>query len=267
MVNLIDTPGVRINKVIPRSPADFADLLVNDVIVSIDQIEVTDNESVANALKQYNYNDQISLGILRGDKEMSVRLKLAERDKISPENQRSNLQNSMGSILSRRRKDFPDAFQHDSMLSSKTCGGPIVDLSGKVVGINIARAGRVSSLALPASLVREKVELMRTGKLAPEVVNKEAIVRIDRELKELTTKYGDLPEKKDVLERRYNLENARKDELNKTIADLRKRLKLIEERSNQRKTELGALRKQIDGIERNRQRLEADREQLRTGSR
>lgn len=267
MVNLLDTPGVRVNKVISRSPADYADLLINDVIVSIDQTAVTNNKSVEQALKQYNYNDQITLGILRGDEKIEIKLTLAERDKISPENQRSNMQNSMGSILSRRRKDFPVAFQHDSMLSSKTCGGPVVDLSGKVVGINIARAGRVSSLALPASLVREKVELMKTGKLAPEVVNKAAIERIDRDLLELDTKYSDLPEKKDVLERKYNLENARKDELNKTIAELRKRLKVIEERSSQRKEELSALRKQIDGIEKNRQRLEADREQLRTGSR
>ena len=88
------------------------------------------------------------VGILRGEKKMNIRLTLAERDKVAPDNQRSNLQNSMGSILSRRRKDFPEAFQHDSMLSSKTCGGPIVDLSGKIVGINIARAGRVSSLAI-----------------------------------------------------------------------------------------------------------------------
>ena len=38
------------------------------------------------------------------------------------------------------------------------CGGPLVDLEGRVLGINIARAGRVESYALPASVVRETVD-------------------------------------------------------------------------------------------------------------
>ena len=155
MVNVEGGKGVRIDKVVPNSPADFADLWVNDVIVKIDDTVVKDNIGVRDALGQYDVNDRVTLTVMRGTRELKIKLTLAERDKISPENERSNQQNSMGSILSRRRKDFPNAFQHDSMLTSNTCGGPIVDLSGKVVGINIARAGRVSSLALPVDLVRE----------------------------------------------------------------------------------------------------------------
>jgi serine protease Do len=267
MVNLKDGPGVRIKRVIANSPADYADLLVNDVIVSIDETEVKDNLSVKKALGQYDVNDRITVGILRGEKKLNIRLTLAEKDKVSPDNRRSNQQNSMGSVLSRRRKDFPTAFQHDSMLSSRTCGGPIVDLSGKIVGINIARAGRVSSLALPAYKVREIVELLKTGDLAPEVVNKEAIEKISAELEDMNTKYGYLPGKKAVLERKYNAEKARMDELNKSVAELKKRLKLIEEKSNNYNAELTAVRKQIINIEKTRQRLEADREQLRNGSR
>ncbi len=267
MGNVPNDGGVRITQVIPRSPADLADLWVNDVIVSIDSTQVKDNRSIVETLGQYDVNDRITLGILRGETEMKIRLTLAERDKVSPDNQRSNMQNSMGSILSRRRKDFPEAFEHDSMLSSKTCGGPIVDLSGKIVGINIARAGRVSSLAIPAYRVREIVEKLKTGKLAPEVVNKEEIEKINLELEEMNAKYGDLPEKKSVLERNYNVEKARMDELNQTIKDLETRMKVIEEKSKNYKSELDSVRKQILSIEKNRQRLEADREQLRTGSR
>jgi serine protease Do len=35
------------------------------------------------------------------------------------------------------------------------CGGPLVDLDGKVIGINIARASRVSTYALPSKLVKQ----------------------------------------------------------------------------------------------------------------
>jgi len=267
MMVAVKEGGVRITNVITRSPADFADLWVNDVIKKIDDVEIQNQMELQDTLKNYDINDRITLNIERGEKKMKIRLTLAERDKVSPDNQRSNLQNSMGSILSRRRKDFPEAFQHDSMLSSKTCGGPIVDLSGKIVGINIARAGRVSSLALPASKVREIVEELKTGDFAPEVVNKEAIERISSELEEMSEKYGHLPDKKTVLERKYNVEKARMDELNKTMSDLRNRLKVIEAKSKNYRTELDSVRKELRNIEKNRQRLEADREQLRTGSR
>jgi serine protease Do len=34
------------------------------------------------------------------------------------------------------------------------CGGPLVNLDGKAIGLNIARAGRVTTYALPARLVK-----------------------------------------------------------------------------------------------------------------
>ena len=267
MTNVENNGGVRIDQVVPRSPADFADLWVNDIIVAIDGTDVADNIAVRDVLGQYDVNDRVTLTVKRGSKELKIKLTLAERDKVSPENERSNQQNRMGSVLSKRRKDFPNAFQHDSMLTSNTCGGPIVDLSGKIVGINIARAGRVSSLALPVELVREKVALLKTGDLAPEVVNKAKIEQIDLELAEIQTKLGNLPDKKTVLERKYNVEKARMDEVRKTVEELNKRLKVIEVKSKNYKTELDTVRKELRGIEKIRRRLEADRMLLRTGSR
>ena len=40
------------------------------------------------------------------------------------------------------------------------CGGPLVNLDGQCVGINIARAERVSSYALPSSTARSAIESM-----------------------------------------------------------------------------------------------------------
>ena len=50
--------------------------------------------------------------------------------------------------------------QHDTVLDPGECGGPIIDTSGRAIGINIARAGRVVSYALPSSLVIPAVESM-----------------------------------------------------------------------------------------------------------
>ena len=267
MEDVPDDKGIRITQVISPSPADFADVWVNDIIFKLDDIAIKDRQALLDAIGQYDVNDRVTLGILRGEKKMELRLSLGEREKISPDSKRSNMQNSMGSVLSSRRKKFPMAFQHDSMLTSKTCGGPIVDLSGKIVGINIARAGRVSSLALPVSEIRDVIEELKTGDKAPEKVNKAEIESISIELKEMDEKYSHLPNKKTVLDQKYNQERARVEELNKSISDLKKRLKVIEEKKAVYGTELKDLKSQISTIEKTRQRLEADRQQLRTGSR
>ena len=262
-----ENKGVRITQVIDNSPADFADILVGDVIFKLDDYEIKDVLGVRDAIGQFEVNDRVTLGVLREDKEIELRLNLGEQDKISPNSKRSNMQNSMGSVLSRRRKKFPMAFQHDSMLTSKTCGGPVVDLSGKIVGINIARAGRVSSLALPVSEIRDIVKELKTGDKSPEKVNKAEIASISSELSEMDEKYSHLPNKKTVLEQKYNQERARVEELNKSISDLKKRLKVIEEKKAVYGKDLKSLKGQITNVEKTRQRLEADLEQLRIGSR
>ena len=41
------------------------------------------------------------------------------------------------------------------------CGGPLVDTDGRAVGVNIARALRVTTYALPAGVVRDTISAIR----------------------------------------------------------------------------------------------------------
>ena len=59
-----------------------------------------------------------------------------------------------GAVPSDRDSNFPVVFQHDSPLFPEQCGGPICDLRGNVLGINIARESRAASYAIPAKHVR-----------------------------------------------------------------------------------------------------------------
>jgi serine protease Do len=47
------------------------------------------------------------------------------------------------------------------------CGGPLVDLDGKVLGINIARAGRVETWALPGDVIQPILKDLKAGKHSP----------------------------------------------------------------------------------------------------
>ncbi|MEM9940089.1 MAG: PDZ domain-containing protein [Planctomycetota bacterium] len=258
--------GVKIVLVMPSSPAKRAGLKVGDIIQRLDDFEITDRVSLVKAITEnYNVDDYATLEVKRNDEVLKLNLQFAKQEDVGSQFERSNAQNSMGSTLSQRRNDFPEAFQHDSNLNQNTCGGPIVDLSGKIVGINIARAGRVSSLALPSNTIRLLVEKMKSGDLAPEKVNSDAIAQIDARLKDVETSFGNLPEKKDVLQQRYSVERARSEELKETIKSLQERLKLVEEREKAKRSELKDVKDKLYRLERTKRKLESEKNQLITG--
>ena len=58
---------------------------------------------------------------------------------------------------SKRVDDFPEIIQHDTPLSAAAMGGVLLDLKGRVIGLNIARLDRVTTFALPGELVGKVV--------------------------------------------------------------------------------------------------------------
>jgi S1-C subfamily serine protease len=72
--------------------------------------------------------------------------------------------------ISSRSTGFQNIMQHDTVIAPHQCGGPVVDVYGNAIGLNIARAGRVSSYAIPASVASPAINEMlasATGKSAP----------------------------------------------------------------------------------------------------
>jgi len=64
----------------------------------------------------------------------------------------------LSSTISSQRFGFPLVFEHDSMVPNYLCGGPLVDVHGQVVGINIARANRTTTYAIPARVAEQLVQ-------------------------------------------------------------------------------------------------------------
>jgi S1-C subfamily serine protease len=108
----------------------------------------------------------VRLLVKRGDDVLDITATLSSSDALTGDS-RQTFQNNQGGPLSERRSGFPSVLQHDTALLPNDCGGPIVDLDGKVVGINIARVGRVDSFALPVSAVLNVLDDLKSGKLSP----------------------------------------------------------------------------------------------------
>jgi len=156
--------GPRITNVISGSGAAKASLRRGDVILDVDGRAMTTPNSVTKAVSQHRPGDQIVVQVRRGERVMSISAVLGDRARLL--NEQAEIMETLGGPLSNRRNGFPIAIQHDTVLRPRDCGGPLVDLTGKVVGINIARASRVASYAIPAETIQSLLPAM----LAQELV-------------------------------------------------------------------------------------------------
>jgi serine protease Do len=154
--------GVKIAEVIPRGAAAKAGFEDDDIIVAVEGKPVTDPDSLFKALQKTRPGKTITVRVKRAEEQLELKPKLDKRPM-----DRSDFQNQLGSKLSDRRTGFPVILQHDSILRPSDCGGPLVDLDGKVIGINIARAGRTETFAIPAEAVKPLLDDLKSGKLAP----------------------------------------------------------------------------------------------------
>ncbi len=159
-----EVAGVPVVAVLPGGSAEEAGVRVNDLITSVGGTAVRDGQSLRAELAEYKSGDRLTLDIVRNGRERALDVRLGDSGR-SP---RARLQNRLGgTTLSRRGADFPAVIQHDSILGADEMGGPVVDLRGRVVGMNIARAGRVETYALPAQVIVEVLPDLLAGRFPP----------------------------------------------------------------------------------------------------
>ena len=157
---------VRVSRVLPGSAAAKSGILRGDIIVSIDERIMETPRAVSTTVRQMLPGDKVELIVERGERTLDISSVLGEASRLSNPDQ-AELMDSLGGPLSARRVGFPYVLQHDTVLRPEDCGGPLVDLDGSVVGLNIARVSRVASYALPAAQVKPVVEAMLAGKYPP----------------------------------------------------------------------------------------------------
>lgn len=166
--------GNQVNMVLPGSGAARAGLEVGDLIVSVDGATLRSRQDLLDKISRAKAGQTIHFDVLREENEVSLEVELMDLNHslLDPTEMEVN-----GEVSS-RSSGFASAFQHDTVVSPSQCGGPLVDLDGKAVGINIARAGRVTSYALPASLAKQVAnEMMAAAKNAPATAQPSRLMR------------------------------------------------------------------------------------------
>ena len=161
--------GVQIKTLVKDGAASKAGLKTEDVVLSVEGRKVADSETMIFYLLRYRVGEEVSLKVRRGEEELDITATLGKRPSEFQAMglDRGQFQNGIHKELSDVNIGFPVALQHDSVLKAREVGGPLVDLDGKVIGINIASAGRVDSYAIPSEVIQSLLVELKSGKLAP----------------------------------------------------------------------------------------------------
>lgn len=146
--------GLRVESVVDGSGAERAGLAEGDVLKAVDGTDVDIAENIVEAIGERTAGEIIEVRYLRDGEEITVQVPLLAREELFAE-QMMNRNDMMSGDFSKRRSGFPRVIQHDILGNSSSVGGPMLDLDGRCVGMNIARANRAESFAIPAKEVQE----------------------------------------------------------------------------------------------------------------
>lgn len=187
---------IKVISVSSQSPASKAGLVIDDVIKTIDGKSVVSVEECIRTIGSLRPYQKVKIVVARekGDRELEVTL--ASRA-TNVGTQGEDPRNMMAGQLSRTRRGFPDVIQHDMVLDPQEIGGPIVDLEGHVVGMNIARSGRIECFAIPSKTIKSLLSKVGEGhfnhpeldSLRDERKNAEdALTKLKKDLETLNTR-------------------------------------------------------------------------------
>jgi len=155
----------KIEALMPGLSAEKVGLKPGDLIKAINSTPVTNREQVAEILREFRDGQTVKLSLQRATNQFEAELRMTtpKPGELVPGFGPPRGGTRLSGEVSQRAEGFEQAIEHDSVLPPWLCGGPLVNLEGEAIGLNIARAGRVTTYALPARLVQRICDHLRAG--------------------------------------------------------------------------------------------------------
>ena len=150
-----------IQQVIEGGGAEAAGMLDGDAIVRVQDIPIRSHADLVEAIGQFEPGTTVEVEVLRGDAAVLLYPTLQDatgKFAVDADDRLPTAQLSrQAGAISRRRTGFPRALTYDGVVWAGDCGGPLLGLDARAVGIHIARYGRTASYVLPADEVRRVI--------------------------------------------------------------------------------------------------------------
>ena len=151
---------LRVELVYERSGAEKAGVQPGDLITQVNDKRIDNFPKLVQALAEFQVGDRVDITVSRKNETIKLDVMLGARGDVflGFDDFRR-----LSGDLSKLRDGFPSAFQTDAIVPPDYCGGPVVDISGKVVGINIARSDRIASLCIPYHDLGPLIEKLKSA--------------------------------------------------------------------------------------------------------
>ena len=157
-----------IQEVTKDGPAAQAGAKAGDEILAVDGTPVTALDAVSPILSRKKVGERVTLEVKRKDKRLSYTITLGSRRQALGGNAPEDSNDLISGGFSKRRDDFPMVLQHDTPSRYTLMGGPLFNLKGELIGMNIARVNRAENYALPISVVQKSVQNILKNAPQPE---------------------------------------------------------------------------------------------------
>ena len=158
------TPGAMVASIVDGGGADRAGIEIGDIIQSVDGKSYAKRDDVLDKLRSLQAGQFVDLGIVRDEREIKITAQMMDLA-----NSLDSTEMEVNGHISARATGFQNVMQHDTVLLPHQCGGPLVDIEGNVVGLNIARNGRVASLAFHSRSLEPTIREMLASAGGPSI--------------------------------------------------------------------------------------------------
>lgn len=147
---------VQITELTPNGSAVLAGLQVGDMLLTMEASKLTSLQAVSDLLAIRQPGDWVMIDVERGRQRLEVKTQLQHNP--GQQFEKTEFLDGRAGQLSQRRSGFQSVLQHDIAIDPATCGGPLLDSYGRVIGINIARRAREATFAIP---IQDVIELAK----------------------------------------------------------------------------------------------------------
>lgn len=144
----------------PNSAAADAGLKIDDQVLTVDGNTVDDPLDFIKALQKYRAGDTTVINVMRDGKKYLKAVIL----KYPPQKAFNHPAEQFAGGKSLRRDGFDQVFINDAPMKPYECGGPLFDVRGCFMGINIARLSRTSTVTIPAVTIRRILDICISNK-------------------------------------------------------------------------------------------------------
>ncbi|MCP4099085.1 MAG: PDZ domain-containing protein [Planctomycetaceae bacterium] len=150
--------GSRDNKVVFEEVQDGAakkaGLEAGDVVLKLDDKSVRQRNDVFRFLSNQDVNNRIDVTVRRDGEEITKQVILGKR----PAKKSRHIADDFDGGKSVRRDGFSRVVSHDADLRPEQCGGPVFDIDGNFLGVNISRFSRTRAYVIPRTVIKEFID-------------------------------------------------------------------------------------------------------------